>query len=104
METIKLFLTKFTDETITISSMSLLFVTCVLIIYWIYNRKKFHKLTHQIPASVVKNYLDSTLVELEMMARKPLIEGRKPHFIYFGGGTPSYLSAKQLAHRAILRA
>jgi oxygen-independent coproporphyrinogen-3 oxidase len=42
--------------------------------------------------------LDSTLVELEMMARKPLIEGRKPHFIYFGGGTPSYLSAKQLAH------
>jgi oxygen-independent coproporphyrinogen-3 oxidase len=33
-----------------------------------------------------------------MMARKPLIEGRKPHFVYFGGGTPSYLSAKQLAH------
>ena len=49
-------------------------------------------------ADDIKNYLDSTLVELEMMARKPLIEGRKPHFIYFGGGTPSYLSAKQLAH------
>ena len=40
-------------------------------------------------ADDIKNYLDSTLVELEMMARKPLIEGRKPHFIYFGGGTPS---------------
>ncbi|MGB2455844.1 MAG: coproporphyrinogen-III oxidase family protein, partial [Akkermansiaceae bacterium] len=49
-------------------------------------------------ADDIKSYLDSTLVELEMMARKPLIEGRKPHFIYFGGGTPSYLSAKQLAH------
>jgi oxygen-independent coproporphyrinogen-3 oxidase len=31
-----------------------------------------------------------------MMARKPLIAGRKPHFIYFGGGTPSYLSPGQL--------
>jgi len=49
-------------------------------------------------ADDIKNYLDSTVTELEMMARKPLIEGRKPHFVYFGGGTPSYLSAKQLAH------
>jgi oxygen-independent coproporphyrinogen-3 oxidase len=49
-------------------------------------------------ADDIKNYLDSTVNELEMMARKPLIEGRKPHFVYFGGGTPSYLSAKQLAH------
>jgi len=47
-------------------------------------------------ADQIKHYLDSTVKELEMMARKPLIEGRKPQFIYFGGGTPSYLSAKQL--------
>ncbi|MDA7863620.1 coproporphyrinogen III oxidase family protein [bacterium] len=47
-------------------------------------------------ADDIKGYLDSTLKELDMMARKPLIEGRKPEFIYFGGGTPSYLSAKQL--------
>lgn len=47
-------------------------------------------------ADEIKHYLDSTVRELEMMARKPLIEGRKPQFIYFGGGTPSYLSAKQL--------
>ena len=47
-------------------------------------------------ADDIKSYLDSTVTELEMMARKPLIEGRKPHFVYFGGGTPSYLSAKQL--------
>jgi len=47
-------------------------------------------------ADEIKHYLDSTVQELEMMARKPLIAGRKPHFIYFGGGTPSYLSAKQL--------
>jgi oxygen-independent coproporphyrinogen-3 oxidase len=47
-------------------------------------------------ANEIKHYLDSTVHELEMMARKPLIAGRKPHFIYFGGGTPSYLSASQL--------
>lgn len=47
-------------------------------------------------ADEIRHYLDSTVTELEMMARKPLIDGRKPRFIYFGGGTPSYLSAKQL--------
>lgn len=47
-------------------------------------------------ADDIKGYLDSTVKELEVMSRKPLIEGRKPQFIYFGGGTPSYLSAKQL--------
>ncbi|BCX47227.1 coproporphyrinogen III oxidase [Haloferula helveola] len=47
-------------------------------------------------ADDIKHYLDCTVRELEVMARKPLIEGRKPHFVYFGGGTPSYLSAKQL--------
>ncbi len=47
-------------------------------------------------AADIKQYLDATLQELEMMAKKPLIQGRQPKFIYFGGGTPSYLSAKQL--------
>jgi len=36
------------------------------------------------------------MVELKQMAERPLINGRKPHFVYFGGGTPSYLSSKQL--------
>lgn len=47
-------------------------------------------------ADEIRAYLDATVKELEMMARRPLIAGRKPHFVYFGGGTPSYLSAKQL--------
>ena len=47
-------------------------------------------------ADEIKDYLDCTVKELEVMARKPLIAGRKPQFVYFGGGTPSYLSAKQL--------
>src|SRR5204863_6427559 len=29
---------------------------------------------------------------------QPFIGGRKPQFVYFGGGTPSYLSEAQLRH------
>src|SRR5262249_57150441 len=31
-------------------------------------------------------------------APKPFSDGRKPSFIYFGGGTPSYISTRQLSH------
>ena len=47
-------------------------------------------------AKQIQEYLDGTIQELKNMAERPLIRGRKPHFVYFGGGTPSYLSAKQL--------
>ena len=40
--------------------------------------------------------MDATIRELEAYAKSPYIAGRKPKFIYFGGGTPSYLSAQQL--------
>jgi uncharacterized protein (UPF0335 family) len=60
-ETLNLILTKFTDEAITITSLFLVVVMCLIVAYWLYNRKKLHKLSHQIPASVVKNYLDSII-------------------------------------------
>ncbi|MCZ6673252.1 MAG: coproporphyrinogen-III oxidase family protein [Verrucomicrobia bacterium] len=47
-------------------------------------------------ARQIQEYLDGTIAELKAMAERPLIRGRKLHFVYFGGGTPSYLSAKQL--------
>lgn len=47
-------------------------------------------------ARQIKQYLDATIAELQAMAERPLIQGRKPHFVYFGGGTPSYLSVRQL--------
>jgi len=47
-------------------------------------------------ADEIKRYLDAGIAEFEIYAKSPLIRGRKPKFVYFGGGTPSYLSVSQL--------
>ena len=47
-------------------------------------------------ANEIKAYLDAAIREMEMYADKPYLKGRKPQFVYFGGGTPSYLSVSQL--------
>src|SRR5713226_2080467 len=47
-------------------------------------------------ASEVDGYLDAAIEELRLHSQKPFIGGRKPKFIYFGGGTPSYISSRQL--------
>lgn len=44
----------------------------------------------------VETYLDALVREVELYARCPVVGGRNLHFVYFGGGTPSYLSAGQL--------
>ena len=44
----------------------------------------------------IQRYLDAALRELALHAERPFIGGRKPDFVYFGGGTPSYLSVRQL--------
>ncbi len=47
-------------------------------------------------ANEIEAYLTAVRKELALYAALPVIGGRKPRFIYFGGGTPSYLSTKQL--------
>lgn len=49
-------------------------------------------------SSAVRRYLEAVLAELEMYASHPRMRGRKPRFVYFGGGTPSYLSVAQLEY------
>lgn len=51
-------------------------------------------------AADILRYVDSVIAELKMYAGKPFIDGRKPKFVYFGGGTPSYLSTQALTHLA----
>ena len=47
-------------------------------------------------SSQIRSYLEALLKELATYAGKVAIVGRKPRFVYFGGGTPSYLSPDQL--------
>ena len=44
----------------------------------------------------IQGYLDTALIELGLYAKMPAIQGRKAKFVYFGGGTPSFLSSEQL--------
>ena len=47
-------------------------------------------------AQEVGDYLDVLAHEWELYANLPSIAGRPLNFVYFGGGTPSFLSTKQL--------
>ncbi len=49
-------------------------------------------------STAIKAYIDAALKELSLYAAESFIGGRKPSFVYFGGGTPSYLSVDQLRH------
>ncbi|SVB94158.1 uncharacterized protein METZ01_LOCUS247012, partial [marine metagenome] len=47
-------------------------------------------------AAEVQSYLDVVAREWELYAQHPAIADRPLDFIYFGGGTPSFLSVRQL--------
>jgi coproporphyrinogen III oxidase-like Fe-S oxidoreductase len=47
-------------------------------------------------ASEVEQYVAALSREIELVSRLPVMGGRPFRFVYFGGGTPSFLSAKQL--------
>jgi len=44
----------------------------------------------------VESYVGGLMQELDLYAARPYIGRRRLHYVYFGGGTPSYLSAHQL--------
>ncbi len=46
----------------------------------------------------IRQYLDAMIEEVSLLAAKPFVSKRRLKFIYFGGGTPSYLSARQLEY------
>jgi oxygen-independent coproporphyrinogen-3 oxidase len=47
-------------------------------------------------AQAIENYVQALEHEFELLSRQPGVRGRTLRFAYFGGGTPSYLSSKQL--------
>lgn len=47
-------------------------------------------------AKAIEEYVQSLIREIELVSHKAGVTGRDLLFVYFGGGTPSYLSARQL--------
>jgi oxygen-independent coproporphyrinogen-3 oxidase len=47
-------------------------------------------------ADQVERYVSALAREIELVSRVPAMGGRPFRFVYFGGGTPSFLSEKQL--------
>ena len=47
-------------------------------------------------SAAIRGYLEALLTELRLYAGRPFVGDRHPSFVYFGGGTPSYLSVEQL--------
>jgi oxygen-independent coproporphyrinogen-3 oxidase len=47
-------------------------------------------------AREIRAYIDAGMKEMAQLAARPYLKGRKAQFVYFGGGTPSYLSVPQL--------
>jgi oxygen-independent coproporphyrinogen-3 oxidase len=44
----------------------------------------------------IETYLDALVKEVELLSQSACVGGRPLDYVYFGGGTPSYLSASQL--------
>jgi len=47
-------------------------------------------------AAAIQRYTDALVREARMYAERAVVGGRQMRFLYFGGGTPSYLSVAQL--------
>ena len=46
----------------------------------------------------IRRYLDAVIEECRQLASRPGVRDRALDFVYFGGGTPSYLSVEQLQY------
>lgn len=62
---------------------------CLFCYFKVYTDKK---------SSEIEVYLDALIKENELYSRTPAFQGRQLRFAYFGGGTPSYISDRQLRY------
>jgi len=60
----------------------------------------YYKVYTERPAAEVSRYTDALHAELQLHANSASIAGRTADFVYFGGGTPSYLSGDELRRLA----
>ena len=56
----------------------------------------YFKVFTEKTAPEIETYVSALSREIELISRLPVMGGRPFRFVYFGGGTPSFLSASQL--------
>lgn len=56
----------------------------------------YFKVFTDVNASEVQNYVDALSNEISLVSKLPVVGNRTYRFVYFGGGTPSFLAPKQL--------
>ena len=56
----------------------------------------YFKVFTDVNAKEIEHYVSALSQEIELVSQQPVMGDRPFRFVYFGGGTPSYLSAKQL--------
>lgn len=60
----------------------------------------YFKVFTDVNAAEVQRYVDALCSEISMVSKLPVMGERPFRFVYFGGGTPSFLSPKQLTKLA----
>lgn len=56
----------------------------------------YFKVFTQMNAEEIERYVSALTREIELVSQQPVMGNRPIRFVYFGGGTPSFLSVKQL--------
>lgn len=56
----------------------------------------YFKVFTENTAGQIEEYVSALSKEIELVSQQPVMGGRPFRFVYFGGGTPSFLSVKQL--------
>ncbi len=56
----------------------------------------YFKVFTGVNAEEIERYVQALCREIELVSQQPAMGGRPFRFVYFGGGTPSFLSPKQL--------
>lgn len=56
----------------------------------------YFKVFTQVKSEEIERYVSALSSEIELVSQQPAMGGRPFRFVYFGGGTPSFLSPKQL--------
>ena len=97
MEAIINYLDKYSPQILFFQVGILIILSAVFIWVWYYNRRRFHHLKHQIPASVVKSYLDS-IIQNSTSLKSSLFRGGG--LDVDGSGVPSVLPLDQLTNIA----